>query len=143
MVVKMTRVFVDTTAFIDYLRSGKGDLPELLKAIASSEVRLYCSVITLIELYTGQSSVNEGKDIEKALDSFLVVSLDGGLARKVGEIRRKTHGVPLGDLIIGASAVLLDAQLATSNQKHFSKIPGLRFWKGKNNSNKPTKVRRE
>jgi hypothetical protein len=56
------------------------------------------------------------------------VPLDEQIARRAGRLGRdfrRSHGLAVADLVIGATAQELGAQLATSNVRHFPMFPGL------------------
>ncbi len=125
----MVRVVVDSDIIIDFLRSGLGRLPKLLDSQLKKEVKLYLSSITVMEIFSGQSSKSEAATIEELFSCFQVISLDTDLGKFAGVIKRDdkvTIDVP--DLIIAATALYLEAKIATNNQKHFSKIPKLKFF---------------
>ena len=58
------------------------------------------------------------------------VPVDGGIARTAGSLarqhRRAYSGIDDVDYLIAAAALVLRAQLLTTNVRHFPMLPGLR-----------------
>jgi len=46
-------------------------------------------------------------------------------------LRRKRDVIGFADSIVAATTLYLDAQLATSNKKHFENVKGIRLFEGK------------
>lgn len=126
----MVKIVVDTDIIIDFLRNGAGDLPLLLKLQAEEKAELYLSSLTILEIFVGKSSKKRAGEIEAVINSFKIIPVDQFLARVCGE-KQRDHclSITLSDLIIGLTAVFLNAVIATRNKKHFQKIPGLKFFK--------------
>lgn len=132
----MIKVVVDTDVIIDYLRAKTGILLELLDLTRNEAIWLYCPSIVVLELFSGESSKKDRQVIEEILSAMTIINLDKDSAKKAGELKRnKKMDITVPDLIIGETTLSLDAQLATSNVKHFSQIPGLKFFKRKKKSN--------
>jgi predicted nucleic acid-binding protein len=66
----------------------------------------------------------------RLLAGFQWVDVNGDIAERAGELgrrfRRSHPGISSVDLIIAATALELNAELATSNVRHFPMFPGLR-----------------
>ena len=126
----MVKIFLDTNIIIDYLRTKKGLLFELLELQKLQRIKIYCSSITVVEIFAERSSVLQEDIIRNIFSVVQIIAVDHELGKKVGETKREMNNeVTLGDVIIGVSAVTLNAQLATNNQKHFAKIPDLKFFR--------------
>lgn len=125
----MVKVVVDSNIFIDYLRIRKGALADLIAAQQKGTIEIFVSAITVFELFSGKSSRKDYGFIGDLLAKMNVVPLDDRTACLAGEINRdsKTTVGPL-DLLIGATALSLNASLATGNKKHFAGIPKLKFF---------------
>lgn len=115
---------VDTSVLIDVLR-GSPAATDWLAGLA--EVPL-CSEITRAEVLRGVRSPERAR-IERLLDALRWVPVDEATSRRAGELgrrhRRSHRTLGVADLLIAATAVLHDAQLATGNVRHYPMFPGL------------------
>lgn len=127
----MRKIVLDTDLIIDFLRTGVGRLEEIIDLAEKGEIEVYVSSVTVLELWSGKSSINQEKLISDILVYTRTVFLDDRLGRFIGELRRDNNiTLLLADLIIGATAVWIKGGLVTRNKKHFEQIPGIKFWKG-------------
>lgn len=126
----MEQVVIDSDLIIDFLRTRKGFFVDLLKLQSEGKIELFIASVTVFELFSGQSAAGEENELLKLVSKLKVVSFDADIARLAGEINRNSQYIlKLADLAIGVTTLSLNAQLATKNQKHFSKIPKLKFFK--------------
>lgn len=117
------KIVADTSILIDHLRGGNA-----WKKIASeidNDTQLFVPTIVLFELFSGTSTKKPAivSQIYKLLGTFQRLDLNELIARQAGELYRdanKTLQVP--DYIIAASALQINAHVATLNQKHFAQI---------------------
>ena len=125
----MNKVLVDSDIVIDFLRTKDGALPKLLQSQREKKLELFLSSVTVLELFSGKSSKKTTETLTELIDGFAIVPLGRELAIFAGQIRRdaRTSG-SLGDLIVAASALSIDAKLATRNKRHYYSIPKLRFY---------------
>ena len=126
----MKTIVLDTDILID---SVNGFAPWLIKFRNKKGLRFIIPTIVVAEYFTSQEVETKGgrKKSEEFIALFTKQDLTEEIAHELGKIlRRKTYvpGVGLGDLIIAATALYLDAELATRNRKDFAKIPSLRFF---------------
>jgi tRNA(fMet)-specific endonuclease VapC len=92
------------------------------------------SAVTLAELRFGAAKRGSRK-IERAIDSFLggvdVLPFDAEAAGRFGIVAAAVAGagVPIGqmDTLIAAHALSVGATLVTNNERHFSKVVGLKL----------------
>lgn len=125
----MKSIVVDTNVLIDYLRVERGPFPALIELQKQHKIELCLSSITVMELFAGKSSKEASEYLEEFIGQFKIIPFDKILARFTGELRReKRMAMQTADLIIGATTLWLKAYLATGNQKHFTGIPGLKFF---------------
>lgn len=124
------RVLIDTSVIIDYTRSGKGPLQELIEKSRESGLELFTSSIIISELWAGKSisSYKEVSLVEKLIKPFDVVEFNSEMAKISGKLRRERKAEGF-DSLIAATAIYLGAQFATQNAKHFEKIPKLKIFK--------------
>jgi predicted nucleic acid-binding protein len=123
------KVVLDTSVLIDYFRADKGPLLDILQSKSSGGAYVFIPTIVISELWAGNSMSRkkEVQKVERLIKSFDVVDLNMQTAKLAGGLRRKKM-VGGFDSFIAATALQLDAQLATGNRKHFEKVKGLRFF---------------
>lgn len=123
-------VVIDTNIFIDHLRTG--DSKYLQTLLSTNNITdLYLSILTVQELYTGQSTKNLKNELilQKLISPFSIVYYDEQVAKLAGEIARDSKKIiTFADSAIAASAILNNAKLATINTKDFKEIKGLQLY---------------
>ena len=118
---------IDTTVAIDHLR-GEQSATDLLRGLIEEDESLAASEAVRFELVAG---VRDGE--LEALDQFFSaiswVAIDEDVARAAGALARKYRrahsGIDAADYLIAATALLLDAEVLTTNVRHFPMLPGL------------------
>lgn len=125
----MDKVLVDSDILIDYFRTSKGLLPDLISFQIGGKIEIYISSVTVFELFAGSSSKKDKVKIQELIEKLKVIVFDGKLAQFAGELTRDNKlSVPLADFIIASSALYIDALIATRNKEHFRPIPGIKFF---------------
>lgn len=125
-------VILDTSILIDHLRTTS---PEsiLLKTFRNHPNQTFAiSVVTIQELYEGQSTKDQAKENQllSLLSLFEVLPYNYEVAQTAGKIARdQKQPIELADAAIAATTIIADAQLLTLNTKHFVSIPGLSLFK--------------
>jgi predicted nucleic acid-binding protein len=118
-------VVLDTTVLVDHLR-GSSLAGEYIAALGAPPS---CSEVTRVEILRGLRA-DERRGADRLFALITWVSLDEKVARRAGELgrrwRRSHPGIGAPDLVIAATAELLEAQLGTNNLKHFPMFEGLR-----------------
>ena len=124
----MKGLLIDSDIVIDYLR-GLNNSEEFLVS-ASRNYRLYLSVITICEVYSGKETKNfeRRKEIDKFLNNFQISLVTPSIAKLAGELRRD-YSRPFADMLVASSALLYNFILATRNTKHFKNITNLKILK--------------
>lgn len=120
----MTVTVLDTTVLIDVLR---GDEAAVAWLGGREEVPM-CSEVTRAEVLRGVRS-GERAATERLLNALRWIAVDERVSRRAGELgreHRRGHGISVADLLIAATAMELDAALATANTRHFPMFPRLR-----------------
>jgi hypothetical protein len=118
---------IDTSVAIDHLR-GRPEAVDLLGGLIDADDFLLASEVVRFELLAG---VRKG-DIE-ALEQFFAalswVPIGEEVARTAGDLanqhRRAQGGIDDADYLIAATAILLEADLLTTNVRHFPMLKGL------------------
>lgn len=121
-------ILLDTSVIIDFLRRDNKPATWLYH-LARSQSNLAASIITHTELYAGKSIWEKPKALQELRIIFSGLSLIP-LTEVISETAGKyaaTHHLNLIDGIIAATATVGNHNLATLNQKHFQKIPGLKL----------------
>jgi len=119
---------VDTTIAVDHLR-GSSAATDLLTELVSGGETLVASEITRFELLAGVRTA----ELE-ALETFFSVlawaPIDEEISRTAGTLarrfRRSHSGIDDADYLIAGTAIVLEADLLTTNVRHFPMIKGLR-----------------
>ena len=96
---------------------------------------LFITAITVFELVYGAYKSNRPDhhliQVNFLLDGVMVLPFDTEAARRCGEMKNilRRVGTPLSepDLQIASIALTHDLPLATHNQRHFARVPGLQL----------------
>lgn len=125
------KIVVDSSIVIDYLRGGNKWIDFISSAEKEEETQLYLPTIVIFELYSGTSTKSAAKLREMIYftSQFQRIDLSDTIAKIAGELFRDTkQHLGAADYIIAASALSVNAQIVTLNQKHFEKIPGINLY---------------
>jgi predicted nucleic acid-binding protein len=120
---------LDTSVAIDHLR-GRPEATAFLEGIVMGKEALVASEVVRFELVALAVAAEE----LAALDAFFAaidwVPVSEEVARTAGDLarrfRRNYAGIGDADYLIGATAVVLGAELITTNVRHFPMFEGLR-----------------
>jgi predicted nucleic acid-binding protein len=117
-------VVVDTTVLVDLLRGE----PEAKAWLAALPTAPYCSEITRVEVIRGLRSA-ERAPAHRLFAGLRWVPLTDQVATLAGELgrdyRRSHVDIAAADLVVAATAMRLDADLATHNVRNFQMFTGL------------------
>jgi predicted nucleic acid-binding protein len=118
---------LDTSVAIDHLR-GAQPAVELLTEVIEADEPLLASEIVRFELLAGVRD-REVEALEQFFSALSWVPVGEAVARTAAalarEHRRAHAGIDDADYLIGATALLLDAELLTTNVRHFPMLEGL------------------
>ena len=118
---------LDTTVAVDYLR-GRDPAIKLLEQLIASDADVLASELVRFELLAGVRE-SELDAMESFLSALSWVPVDANIARAAGILARRyrrSHGrIDDVDYLIGATAVILGAELLTTNVRHFPMIEDL------------------
>ena len=123
------RLVLDTSVLIDHLRGRPRAATEIIpRAIARGD-ELWSSYVVRAELLAGMRAVEEAPTRE-LLRLITWVDVDESLSEAAGALGRRylsAHpGIEVADLIVAALVQHLDAELKTTNIKHFPMFKGLK-----------------
>jgi hypothetical protein len=122
-------VLLDTSFLID-LMNGDDDAVEKARELERDLVQQRVAAMTLFELYYGVAravqSEKERERIERILASKPVHPADVAVMRKAGrlagELANEGNPVGDGDVIIGATATIVDEPVLTRNVEDFDRF---------------------
>lgn len=118
---------LDTTVAIDHLR-GKDEAVDLLDQLLGSETDLLASEVVRYELLAGAHE-GEMEAIEQFCSAIFWIPVGEEVTRAAGALTRRHRaahsGIEPADYMIAATALLLEAELLTTNVRHFPMIPDL------------------
>ena len=118
---------LDTSVAIDHLR-GSPPAVELLAQVLDAEASIYASEVVRFELLAGVRK-NEIEPLEHFFSAISWVPVGEEVARTAGSLaqrhRRSHSGIDDADYLIAATALLLEADLLTTNVRHFPMIDDL------------------
>lgn len=122
------KIVIDTSVFIDFSRARLGLFKELINK-SKENIDLYTPTVVISEFWAGDDMNNKNniKNAEKLFEKVIKIPLDEKIAKKAGELMRKKEIFGF-DAIVAATALELDAQVATNNTKHFTKIKNLKLY---------------
>lgn len=118
---------LDTSVAIDHLRGARPAV-ELLGRLIDADELVVASEVVRFELLAG---VRDGEvdALEQFFSAFSWIPVDEVITRTAGSIarqhRRAYSGIDDADYLIAATAIALDAQLLTTNVRHFPMLAGL------------------
>ena len=118
---------LDTTVAVDHLR-GSAAARALLGGLSGSGQRVAASELVRFELLAGVRPA-EAADLDDFSATLEWVPVGTEVAKVGGVLARRyraSHGgIEDIDYLIAATAILLDAELLTTNVKHFPMLEGL------------------
>jgi predicted nucleic acid-binding protein len=119
---------LDTSVAIDHLR-GAQPAVELLTGLVEADESLLASEVVRFELLAGVRD-DEVDALELFFSVLSWVPVGEEVARSAAalarEHRRAHSGIDDADYLIAATTLLLDAELLTTNVRHFPMLEGLK-----------------
>ncbi len=120
---------IDTGIFIEHLRS-KDKTKTVLYSILP-QTTLCISAVTLYELYMGATTDEKKRDIQILTEDITVLPFNNEIAIKAAEVyhqlRKTNQVIEFRDIFIGATCLVYEISLKTTNTKHFNRIDGIVF----------------
>ena len=119
---------LDTSVAVDHLR-GERSAVELLRRLVEDQETIAASELVRFELLTGMRD-DEVEPLEEFFSVLSWVPVEEAITRAAGSLARQHRGAYSGiddvDYLIAATALVLDADLLTTNVHHFPMLAGLR-----------------
>ncbi|KAF0246766.1 MAG: Nucleic acid-binding protein [bacterium] len=127
----MQKVVLDTDIVIDFTRGASDLIDLLLNQVSEHKLKLFIPSSVVSELIAGQEtkSVEELAKLERLISRFEFVAADYRIAKMTGILLRDYKALKLADATIAATALSLNAKLATRNKKDFEGVKELKFFK--------------
>jgi predicted nucleic acid-binding protein len=118
---------LDTTVAVDHLRGDQAAV-DLLTGLVEEDETLAASEVVRFELVAGVRN-DELEALEQFFSAVSWVAVGEDVARAAGELvrkyRRANSRIDDANYLIAATALLLEADLLTTNVRHFPMLPGL------------------
>ncbi len=128
----MNAIILDSDVFIDHQRKKNSHFQRLINTASQKGYQLFIPTVIIVEIFVGYELLVERELVrtEKLLKNFNRVPLTDDIAKLAAKIGReqKLGFVGAVDLVVAATALTLDAELATNNKKHFQSIPNLKLF---------------
>ena len=127
----MQKVIIDSDIIIDHFRKNSPTFDSLVEAAVVNRIKVYLPGIVYTEINGGQDSKDDYKltKIEKLPEIFEFIAADQDISQRAGFLLRDYPNLGTADAIVAATALSLNAKLATRNAKDFEDIKGLKFFK--------------
>lgn len=123
------RLVLDTSVLIDHLRGRPRAATELVPAALAHGDELWSSHVVRAEVLVGMRPGEETATSD-LLGLISWVEVDAAAADAAGALGRRylrSHpGIEIADLLVAALAERLEAELKTTNVKHYPMFPGLK-----------------
>jgi predicted nucleic acid-binding protein len=124
-----SRVVVDTSVWVDFLRGGRSRDASAVEELVRSARAVTCGIV-LAELLAGVKNAGQREQLQEALAGLDYVEMREQTWRRAGELaaglRSKGRALPMSDLIVAALALEHDLSVFTTDN-HFRHVPGLRL----------------
>ena len=116
---------VDTSILIDHLRKTTDKKTHFSKVQLESV--LYCSSLSVYELYAGAVNEKLWLEAKKLLDTLIIIDASKEIAIIAAKLFQQMKGNFIGttDIFIAATALYLKLPVKTLNIKHFNRVEGL------------------
>ena len=124
----MNTIIVDSDILIDFSR-GYETAAKWIET-AESNSTLLISSVTEMELVIGSQDKTHLKETLQFLKRFQIISINEQISNQASELVERyclSHRLLIPDALIAATALILDENLATRNQRDFRFIKGLKL----------------
>jgi predicted nucleic acid-binding protein len=117
---------VDSDILIDVARGEADAISCLLRLEKTSALAI--SAVSQMELIVGCRNKKELKDLEKFLDRYQILKINGPISDRAVDLLSQyflSHGLLIADGLIAATALVHNEALITKNQRDYRFIAGL------------------
>ena len=125
--MEYSRILVDTSIFIEYLRAKTKENTTLFKL--PNDSILFISTVTLFELFAGATDQQKWNDIKILTEDLPILPFTIELAKHAAkvyqELKKQNQIIDIRDIFIASTALINNLPVATLNIEHFSRISGL------------------
>jgi predicted nucleic acid-binding protein len=114
-------VLLDSDIVIEVCRERDDDILSSWRELGRSGHAILYSPVTAAELWSGVRP-REQEALTNFFRTLLCAPIDYETGRQAGQYLqqyRKSHGLQIGDALIGATALLNNARLWTRNRRHY------------------------
>lgn len=126
----MEKIFLDTSIFIEFARTGGGKYLEIIKHAVARSSMLVTSSLVVYEFWKG-SSLNNPIKLQQAevlfSEEITIYPVTTSIAKLAGELSRSKQ-CRNTDAVLAATALEHNARLATLNRKDFSSVKKLKLF---------------
>jgi predicted nucleic acid-binding protein len=123
------RLVFDTSVLIDHLRGRPAAATEIIPRALARGDELWSSQVVRVELLAGMRAAEETatRDLLRLISWADVDESAAEAAAALGRQYLRSHpGIDVADLIVAALVQHLDAELQTTNVKHYPMFRGLK-----------------
>ncbi len=120
-------ILIDTSILIEFYRKQKKEKSRFYKLIEQNH-SFAISVITEYEIFVGSNGLQDQYWYSLFQELEVLPITSDVIQEAVGFYRRMKKSntlIDIPDLLIGATAKYYDLNIATLNEKHFEKLPGV------------------
>ncbi len=125
--MEYSRILVDTSIFVEFLRKKNKTKTELFKIPDDTIISI--STVTLFELFAGATDEQKWKDVKELTDDLSIMPFNKVISENAAKIfqilKRKNKIIEFRDIFIAATAVTNEIPIKTLNKKHFERIDNL------------------
>ncbi|HEY4789425.1 MAG TPA: type II toxin-antitoxin system VapC family toxin [Bacteroidales bacterium] len=127
--MESSRMVIDTSIFIDYLRARDKKNTDLYKI--PNNKRIYISSVTLYELLVGATNEQKREDVRLLTEDIIVLPFDEEVCIRASDIyhdlRKTNKMIEFRDIFIAATCLVHNLSIMTTNKIHFQRIKGLKI----------------
>jgi len=121
------QVWLDTSVLVAYLKGRGPSVPAVEKA--AKECACYVTAITVYELLFGIAHAKKEIGEQTLLSTMVVLPLDDAAARRAAalhaELIKRNQDIGVKDVLMAAVCLEHALPILTTNEQHFSRVPGL------------------
>src|SRR3989344_2830365 len=127
----MQTIVIDSDIIVDHLRGYNSTLKDIFELVRQGKAKALLPSVVNTEIYSGQETKAEKRleIIKRLLSKLEFIENTKEISILAGFLLRDYRNLKLGDATIAATALSLNAKLATRNRKEFIEIKDLKYFK--------------